>query len=156
MTRAERAEANARAWIREVLGIIDITTFRADDDRCTFYVPSSAFHDLISDALLYGRIKVASLSLARKMHGQYVTASYREARVLNAGQLVMHDHNGVTLAEVDIDVGNPLAKWWKPWTWAGILVHGVELLTPGKTDPFEVAKARGWALDNETKDSQNV
>ena len=145
MTRPERAEANARAWVAEVLGnAVYLQTFRAEDDRCKFYVWPDEFRALIADALTYGRIKRASTSIARDLHGPDVVASYRENRTLNAGQLVVHEHGDVVLVEVDIDVGNPLVTWWKPWTWAGLIVHGVEVATPGKTDAFEVAKARGW------------
>jgi hypothetical protein len=57
----------------------------------------------------------------------------RQNRTFNALQVGFGD-NG---AFVDIDRGNPSGGL------AGLIVHGAEVLTPGKTDPFAVGKKLG-------------
>jgi hypothetical protein len=67
----------------------------------------------------------------KKFHGLTAEAAWRETTPYCSMQVVLHPN----LVEIDYDVCNP--DYGDAATFVG---HGIEVLWPGKTDPFRIAR----------------
>ncbi len=65
------------------------------------------------------------------LHGATAIRGWREAVATYSMQIVEHDSG---LIEIDFDICNPAGGLFP------LIGHGIEVLWPGKTDPFKVAK----------------
>ena len=84
-------------------------------------------------AAAIGRGVYSANTPANSQHSGMSASGARENREFNSQQIGF----GPDGAFVDIDRGNPSGGL------AGIFVHALELITPGKTDPFAVGRRLG-------------
>lgn len=141
---------NVVAGLRE-LGLSDLVSimrFGIDEDRV--HVPLNVDSDTLFDRLdAHPKLKPWAIF---ENHGPTAVASWREDRDRDSMQIVLHRrwHQPILGAasselrlEVDFDYHNPA----KP---RGVFRHLLEVLrntvTRKKTDPFTIAKNRGWPL----------
>lgn len=128
LTPEQRCSVNCLAWWRAHGGIVPRVQ-KAEADRVWFD----------KCGLLMGTIKQLAkegvlVEAYAKNHGETVLYGYREARTRTAAQVIVHTH----AVEMDFD-------HWHPWDLAGLIGHGIEVVTnklgKRKTDPEKIAAA---------------
>lgn len=142
MTQACR---NALTWFKETNGPVP----RLSDCNALGVVlcEDRAYLDSEADVLAHLRLHTSAWNCGKSRHRPWPSAntaveSGRERRAKWALQWVLHRLNAWALIEIDFDRFNPDRGV------APALGHGVEVLwhklTRARTDPYVVARARGW------------
>lgn len=141
MTKPERSAANVLAWAKEV-GCPPLQILDAREDRCLIaYSPAlRRWLDLACDPW------DLAIRAHRPVEFSIACWGWRERRALWAAQIIEHSTPEARFFEIDFDDANP-ARGLAPlighafqWLRHKLLHH--------KTDPFTVARKRGWEDSN--------
>lgn len=139
---ALRCYDNCRHWWQERLAGHTLEPVIWKDDR-TFFLRTPVLYNTILNLEQLGFIEHKYQGNLKKLHGPTAISTYRETVGRYGVQLTIHLSDGHTppLVEMDFD-------YWNPWDVVGIIGHAKEVLINKwrniRTDPFKVAKARGW------------
>ena len=145
LTPNQRCYRNVQAWLKEYeLEFVNIITWgplMPQEDRCFIEWNDALFTYLIAEFPPWRR----AIKEHKPMGCVTAKSGWREPRAWYSAQLISHHYDPFNLRffEIDFDKCNP------DYGLLPMLGHGVVEWLPNsvfkiKTDPFSVAKCRGW------------